>query len=331
MDSPNFIDAINVWVRAGKGGSGSVHFRRERYLPKGGPDGGNGGKGGSVILLGNSHMSTLFHLRFRKHIIAPIGQPGGKSRADGASGKDVIIPVPLGTVAKNSDTQSIIGEVTEEGQRLCITQGGRGGLGNAHFKSASRQAPRFAQPGEPGEELAVTMELKLIADVGLVGKPNAGKSTLLATLSAAKPRIADYPFTTLVPNLGVVSYHQHAFVMADIPGLIQGASQGKGLGIRFLRHIERNKALIYVIGADDEDILGTYSMLQQELGAHQSTLLDKPHLLVITKADLLSEQEQIAIIQQFPKNVKPLIISSITNLGIATLKQNTWDIISDPK
>ncbi|MEM9737858.1 MAG: GTPase ObgE [Bacteroidota bacterium] len=328
MDTGNFIDAIHVWVRAGKGGAGAVHFRRERFIPRGGPDGGDGGKGGSVILVGNKHQSTLFHLRFQKHIIARNGQGGGKSHANGAHGQDIMIAVPLGTVVKDRENGTIIGEVLQDGQKLCIAHGGKGGLGNAHFKSATRQAPNFAQPGEQGEKRAITIELKLIADVGLVGQPNAGKSTLLATLSAAKPRIADYPFTTLVPSLGVVTYHEHSFTVADIPGLIQGASSGKGLGIRFLRHVERNKALLYMIPADDQNIQATYHMLRQELAIHNPLLSKKPHLLAITKADILSEPAKKIMLSQAPSGVPTLLISSITSFGISHLRKKLWQLIA---
>ena len=291
MASSNFIDHVRLCARSGAGGPGSAHFRREKHVPKGGPDGGDGGRGGNIILEGNSQLWTLLHLRYKKHIIAGNGAPGQGSGKSGAQGKDMVLQVPLGTVAKIAETGEKIAEVTEHGVQEILTAGGRGGLGNAHFKTSTNQSPRYAQPGEPGIEQWVVLELKLLADVGLVGFPNAGKSTLLSVLSSAKPEIADYPFTTLVPNLGVVPYRDHrSFVMADIPGIIEGASEGKGLGLRFLRHIERNSVLLFCIPADSRNIGEEYQVLVNELQQFNPELLDKQRLLAITKDDLLDQE-----------------------------------------
>lgn len=325
----NFIDHIRVMCRSGKGGAGSKHMRREKYMPKGGPDGGDGGRGGHVIMRGNSQLWTLLHLRYTKHAIAEDGQGGMSNQASGRQGKDTIIEVPLGTVAKDADTNEIVCEVTEDGQEHILLPGGRGGQGNQHFKTATRQAPRFAQPGEPGQEKWMALELKVLADVGLVGFPNAGKSTLLSVVSAAKPKIADYAFTTLVPNLGIVAARNgKSFVMADIPGIIEGASEGKGLGLRFLRHIERNSALLFMVPADTKDIKKDYNVLLNELKEYSPELLHKDRLLAITKCDMLDEELTTAlrkeVRKQLPK-VETVFISSVTGMGIDDLKDRIWD------
>ena len=292
MASSNFVDYVKIYCRSGKGGAGSMHFRREKYIPKGGPDGGDGGRGGDIILRGNAQMWTLLHLRYTKHLMAEDGVPGGSNQLTGAAGKDVYIDVPLGTVAYEAETRKMLGEITEDKQTIVLLKGGRGGKGNAFFKSATMQAPKFSQPGEPSQESWIILELKLLADVGLVGFPNAGKSTLLSVVSAAKPEIADYPFTTLVPNLGIVSYYDNrSFVMADIPGIIEGAAEGKGLGTRFLRHIERNSTLLFMVPADSDDVKGSYDILLNELKKYNPELLDKDRLLAITKCDLADEDQ----------------------------------------
>ena len=292
MASSNFVDYVKIYCRSGKGGAGSLHFRREKYVPKGGPDGGDGGRGGNIILRGNAQMWTLLHLRYTKHLMAGDGVPGGSNQLTGASGNDVFIDVPLGTVAYAAETRELLGEITEDKQTIILLKGGRGGKGNAFFKSATMQAPKFSQPGEPSQELWIVLELKLLADVGLVGFPNAGKSTLLSVVSAARPEIADYPFTTLVPNLGIVSYYDNrSFVMADIPGIIEGASEGKGLGIRFLRHIERNSTLLFMVPANTEDVKADYDVLLNELKKYNPELMDKDRVLAITKCDLVDEDK----------------------------------------
>ncbi len=324
----NFIDHVKLYARAGKGGAGAVHFRRERFIPKGGPDGGDGGRGGHILLQGNAQRSTLLHLRYRKHVTADHGQPGAGNGRTGATGADVVLEVPLGTVAKDADTGQVKLEVIQESAPAVLMQGGRGGLGNTHFKSATQQAPRHAQPGEPGAEGWIELELKLLADVGLVGLPNTGKSTLLSAVSAAKPQIAPYPFTTLTPQLGVVAYREdQSFVMADIPGIIEGAATGRGLGTRFLRHIERNAVLLLLIAADAPNPLQTYHTLLQELNAHNPELLDKPQLLAITKADLLDERAQKALIATLPAGIDHTLISAHTGQGISKLKDRIWHLI----
>ena len=328
MPTSNFIDHVKLYVRAGKGGAGAVHFRREKSVPKGGPDGGDGGRGGHVILKGNAHMTTLLHLRHRKYVVASHGQPGARGRRSGATGADIVLQVPLGTIAKDATTDQVLLEITQEGAQEILMRGGRGGLGNVHFKSATQQAPRYAQPGEPGCESWVVLELKLLADVGLVGLPNAGKSTLLSVLSAAKPKIADYPFTTLVPQLGIVAYRANqSFVMADIPGIIEGAAIGKGLGTRFLRHIERNAVLLFVIAADTPEIDRMYHALVHELKTHDPTLLDKPRLLVISKTDLLAQTTRRIISTKLPKLIDHVFISSITGQGVDKLKDKIWQLL----
>lgn len=330
MSSPNFIDHIRFCSRSGAGGAGSAHFRREKFVPKGGPDGGDGGRGGHIILRGNKQLWTLLHLRYRKHVIAGNGNPGEGGRRHGADGEDIILEVPLGTVAKDSETGSVRLEITEDGQEEILTPGGRGGLGNDHFKSSTNQTPRYAQPGEPGIEEWIVLELKLLADVGLVGFPNAGKSTLLSVVSAAKPEIADYPFTTLVPNLGVVKYRSYkSFVIADIPGLIEGAAEGKGLGHRFLRHIERNAILLFMIPADASDIEQQYKILLNELEKYNPQLLDKKRILAITKADLLDEELITEMKNELPEDIPAVFISSITNAGISQLKDSIWGALNE--
>jgi len=324
MSGSNFVDYIKIFCQSGNGGAGSAHFRREKFEPKGGPDGGDGGRGGHVIVRGNNQMWTLIHLKFQRHIFAGHGIRGGASQSTGAEGKDVIIEVPLGTVAKTSEGAEVIFEITAHGEEKILAKGGRGGQGNVHFKSSTNQTPRFAQPGEPGIEGWFVLELKILADVGLVGFPNAGKSTLLSVVSAAKPKIADYPFTTLVPNLGIVSYRDNkSFVMADIPGIIEGASEGKGLGIRFLRHIERNSILLFVIPADTRDVRTEYEILLNELKSYNPELLDKKRVLAISKSDLLDEELMAETRKNLP-DLPRVFISSVTGLGLQTLKDMIW-------
>lgn len=299
-------------------------------MPKGGPDGGNGGRGGHIILRGNSQLWTLLHLRYKKHVIAGRGENGAGSRKTGKDGEDIVLDVPIGTVAKDSETGEVKAEIIEDGQEVILTPGGRGGLGNANFKSATNQTPRFAQPGEEGIEEWIVLELKLLADVGLVGFPNAGKSTLLSAISAAKPEIADYPFTTLVPNLGVVDYRDYkSFVMADIPGIIEGASEGKGLGIRFLRHIERNSVLLFLVPADSANIREEYAILLGELEKYNPQLLDKTRLLAISKADLLDEELKTTMEKELPKDIPYVFISSIAQMGLTTLKDMIWQALQE--
>ena len=325
MSSPNFIDYIKFNSRSGKGGAGFLHFHRDKLTNKGGPDGGNGGRGGHVILRGNAQLWTLLHLKYRKHVIAEDGKRGGEQNRTGADGKDEILEVPLGTVARKDGANELACEITEDGQEIILTPGGRGGKGNAHFATSTNQAPTHAQPGEPGTEEWVVLELKLLADVGLVGFPNAGKSTLLSAVSAAKPKIADYPFTTLVPNLGVVAYRDNkSFVMADIPGIIEGAAEGKGLGIRFLKHIERNSLLLFMVPADACDIGKEYDILLGELEKYNPELLDKKRILAITKSDLLDEELREALSKEIPGSLPTVFISAITGQGIAALKDIVW-------
>jgi GTP-binding protein len=325
VSSPNFIDHVKFCSRSGAGGAGCLHFHREKFVPKGGPDGGDGGRGGHIILRGNKQMWTLLHLKYRKHIIAESGKPGESQNCTGAEGKDEIIEVPLGTVARDAETGEVRVEITEDGQEYILTPGGRGGRGNLFFATSTRQAPNFAQPGEPGKEEWVVLELKLLADVGLVGFPNAGKSTLLSVVSAAKPKIADYPFTTLTPNLGVVSYRdEKSFVMADIPGIIEGAAEGRGLGIRFLRHIERNSLLLFLVPADSKGIRQEYEVLLNELKKYNPELLDKKRLLAISKSDMLDEELMEAIKKELPTDLPSVFISSVTNKGLTELKDLIW-------
>ncbi len=326
----NFIDYVKFCSRSGAGGSGSVHFRREKHVPKGGPDGGDGGRGGHIILRGNAQHWTLLHLKYKKHVIAEAGKGGEGGRRKGADGKDIILEVPLGTLAKDAETKEVRCEITEDGQEVVLTRGGRGGLGNDHFKSATNQAPHYAQPGEEGVEEWIILELKLLADVGLVGFPNAGKSTLLSSISAAKPEIGDYPFTTLVPNLGVVGYRDDkSFVMADIPGIIEGAAEGRGLGIRFLRHIERNSILLFMVPADADNIKKEYDILLNELKKYNPELLDKKRLLAISKADMLDEELIEEMKKELPENVPSLFISSVSQHNLDKLKDLIWQAIME--
>lgn len=330
----NFVDYVKIHCKSGKGGAGSAHLYRARGIPKGGPDGGDGGRGGHVIIRGNEQHWTLLHLKYRKHVKAGPGANGGSNQKTGGQGKDEILDVPLGTVARDGETGEFLFEITEHGQQQILMPGGRGGLGNTHFKSSTFQTPRFAQPGEPPEEGWRILELKVLADVGLVGFPNAGKSTLLSVVSAAKPEIADYPFTTLTPNLGIVSYRDYrSFVMADIPGIIEGASEGKGLGHRFLRHIERNSILLFLIPADENDIRAQYDILVNELRQYNPELLDKERILAISKSDLLDEELQEEMTRELekdlPANLEFVFISAVSSKGIDQLKDKIWKSLND--
>lgn len=325
MSNSNFVDYVKIFCRSGKGGAGSVHLRREKFVPKGGPDGGDGGRGGHIYLKGNSQLWTLLHLKYQRHIYAGDGEPGSGARCTGKDGEDVYIEVPIGTIARNAETNEAIAEITEHGQVEMIMKGGRGGLGNWNFRTATLQTPRFAQPGEPAQEGYIILELKILADVGLVGFPNAGKSTLLSVVSAAKPKIADYPFTTLVPNLGIVRYRDHrSFVMADIPGIIEGAHEGKGLGLRFLRHIERNSMLLFMVPADTEDVYGQYEIMVNELKMYNPELLDKKRTLAITKCDLIGPETKKTIAMHLP-DIPTVFISAVTGEGIDRLKDVLWE------
>lgn len=329
MAESNFIDYVKICCRSGKGGAGSSHFHRDKFTATGGPDGGDGGQGGSVIAVGNSQLWTLLHLKYRKHVICEAGQNGSGANKTGRNGKNEVLEVPLGTVIKDAETGEIIAEITENGQEAVVLPGGRGGLGNWHFKSAARQTPQYAQPGEPGLEQWMIYELKVLADVGLVGFPNAGKSTLLSVVSAAKPEIANYPFTTLVPNLGIVAYRDHkSFIMADIPGIIEGASQGRGLGIRFLRHIERNSVLLFMVPADADDIKNEYNILLNELKTYNKELLYKRRVLAITKSDMLDDELTQELSKNLPEDVPYIFISSITGHNITQLKDLLWKSIN---
>ena len=328
MSGSNFVDYIKIYCRSGSGGAGSAHFRREKFEPKGGPDGGDGGRGGHIILRGNSQMWTLLHLKYQRHIFAGNGVGGSRQTSTGADGKDVTVQVPLGTIAKNAGTGEVLFEITNDGDEKILVKGGRGGQGNTHFKSSTNQTPRYAQPGEPGIEDEFILELKILADVGLVGFPNAGKSTLLSVVSAAKPKIADYAFTTLVPNLGIVSYRdEKSFVMADIPGIIEGAHEGKGLGIRFLRHIERNSMLLFMVPADSKNIKEEYEILVNELKMYNPELLDKKRILAISKSDLLDEELMDEIRKDLPE-IPRVFFSSLTGLGLVTLKDMIWKVLN---
>lgn len=332
MADSNFIDYVKVLCRSGKGGAGSRHFYRAKYIPKGGPDGGDGGRGGHIILRGNSHMWTLLPLRYRRHIFAGNGQSGSGGRSFGKDGEDVIVDVPCGTVVFDAETGEFLCEVTADGEEIKLLRGGRGGLGNWHFKSATNRTPRYAQPGEPAIEKSIIMELKLLADVGLVGFPNAGKSTLLSSISAARPKIADYPFTTMEPQLGIVSYRgDQSFVMADIPGIIEGASEGKGLGLRFLRHIERNAVLLFMVPADADDIKAQYDILVSELEHFNPQLADKPRVLAISKSDMLDEELMAEIEATLPEGVPHIFISAVTGMGLTQLKDMLWNEITDER
>ena len=331
MTEGNFVDYVKINVASGKGGKGSTHLRREKYVAKGGPDGGDGGRGGHIILRGNSQFWTLYHLKFKRHFKAEKGNDGGKNRITGSNGKDIFIDVPLGTVVKNSTDQSTIFEITEEGEERIICEGGKGGRGNWHFKSSTNQTPRYAQPGLPNQEIQITLELKVLADVGLVGFPNAGKSTLLSVITDAKPKIADYEFTTLKPNLGIVKYRDfRTFIMADIPGIIEGASEGKGLGHYFLRHIERNSTLLFMIPSDSDDIVNSYNILLKELKKYNPEMLDKSRLIAITKSDLLDDELTDEIRLEIRGKIKEefIFISSISNVGLVELKDKIWEMLN---
>lgn len=332
MASTNFVDYVKINCRSGKGGAGSAHFYRDKTTAKGGPDGGDGGRGGHIILRGSKQLWTLLHLKYRKHVIAKPGEVGSGNLKTGKDGDDIILEVPLGTVARDAETEEIEFEITKDNEEYIFVRGGRGGQGNDHFKSSTHQTPRFAQPGEPGLDIWKILELKLLADVGLVGFPNAGKSTLLSVVSAAKPEIANYPFTTLKPNLGIVNYRDNrSFVMADIPGIIEGAHQGKGLGLRFLRHIERNAMLLFMVPADSDDVAKEYQILLNELELYNPELLDKSRLLAITKSDLLDEELEFELTTEI-KSALPgisfVFISSVAHQGIDQLKDHIWQILN---
>lgn len=332
MTEGNFVDYVKIYVASGKGGRGSSHLHREKFIEKGGPDGGDGGRGGHVYLVGNQDLWTLFHLKFMRHIKAGHGGDGGSSRSTGADGEDKIIEVPLGTVVRDKDTNEILFEITQHGEKKILAKGGKGGLGNWHFRSATNQTPRYAQPGLQGEEKDIILELKVLADVGLVGFPNAGKSTLLSVLTSAKPKIADYPFTTLKPNLGIVAYRDFkSFVIADIPGIIEGAAEGKGLGHYFLRHIERNSTLLFLVPADSPDIKKEYDILIHELEEYNPELLDKDRLLVISKCDMLDDELKAEMKKDLDKSLKGipyLFISSVAQQGLMELKDKLWEILN---
>ena len=331
MTEGNFVDYVKINVASGKGGKGSTHLRREKYVAKGGPDGGDGGRGGHIILRGNSQHWTLYHLKFKRHFKAEKGNDGGKNRITGSNGSDVFIDVPLGTVVKNTSDEKIIFEITRDGEEKIVCKGGKGGRGNWHFKSSTNQTPRYSQPGLPNEEMQITLELKVLADVGLVGFPNAGKSTLLSVITDAKPKIADYEFTTLKPNLGIVNYRDFkTFIMADIPGIIEGASDGKGLGHYFLRHIERNSTLLFMIPSDSDDIVNSYNILLKELKKYNPEMLDKSRLIAITKSDLLDDELREEIGLEIGKKIKEefIFISSISNVGLVELKDKIWKMLN---
>lgn len=332
MTEGNFVDYVKVHVTSGKGGQGSKHMRREKYIPKGGPDGGDGGRGGHVIVKANKNLWTLYHLKFKRHFKADHGKHGSKQTSTGADGADVYIEVPLGTVVRDKETEEIIFEITEDGEERIVARGGRGGMGNAHFKTATNQTPRYSQPGEEGLEADIILELKILADVGLVGFPNAGKSTLLSVITAAKPKIANYEFTTLKPNLGIVEYRDFkTFVVADIPGIIEGAAEGKGIGHRFLRHIERNSTLLFLIPADAPDIKEQYEILVDELRRYNPQLLDKERLVAISKSDMLDEElkaEMKKILDKQFKGIPYLFISSVAQQGLTELKDKLWAMLN---
>lgn len=329
MANSNFVDYVKMFLASGNGGNGSMHLHREKYVPKGGPDGGDGGRGGHIILRGNPQFWTLIHLKYKKHIRAEEGESGSGSLRHGRNGKDIYLDVPLGTVAKDAETGEILFEITEPGEEKIIVKGGRGGLGNANFKTSTNQTPRYAQPGELGVEGWFILELKILADVGLVGFPNAGKSTLLSTVSAARPKVADYAFTTLEPSVGIVNYYDDkSFVMADIPGIIEGASEGKGLGHRFLRHIERNSVLLFLVPADSKDILAEYKILLKELKKFNPDLLDKQRILAVSKSDMLDDELKKEIKPHLPRKIPTIFISSVANEGIKELKDLIWKTLN---
>jgi GTP-binding protein len=330
MANSNFVDYVKMFLASGNGGNGSMHLHREKYVPKGGPDGGDGGRGGHIILRGNSQFWTLIHLKYKKHIRAEEGESGSGSLRHGRNGKDIYLDVPLGTVAKDAETGEILFEITEHDEEKIIVKGGRGGLGNANFKTSTNQTPRYAQPGELGVEGWFILELKILADVGLVGFPNAGKSTLLSTVSAARPKVADYAFTTLEPSVGIVNYYDDkSFVMADIPGIIEGASEGKGLGHRFLRHIERNSVLLFLVPADSKDILAEYKILLKELKKFNPELLDKQRILAVSKSDMLDDELKREIKPHLPRKIPTIFISSAANEGIKELKDLIWKTLNE--
>jgi len=330
MTEGNFVDYIKIFAASGKGGKGSVHLHREKYVAKGGPDGGDGGRGGHVILIGDKNMWTLFHLKFKKHFKAEQGGAGSKNRSTGKDGEDIYVNVPLGTIVRDGETQEILFEITEDQEEIILCEGGKGGKGNWHFKSATNQTPRYAQPGLEGIEGWYQLELKLLADVGLVGFPNAGKSTLLSVITSAKPKIADYEFTTLKPNLGIVEYRDfRSFVMADIPGIIEGAAEGKGLGHRFLRHIERNSSLLFMIPADSKNIQKEYDILLNELKKHNPELLDKDRLLAISKSDMLDEELKAELETEIPGDLPHVFISSLDGSGLVELKDKLWQMLNE--
>jgi len=330
MAESNFIDYVKIMCRSGKGGAGSRHFYRAKYIPKGGPDGGDGGRGGHIILKGNKNMWTLLPLKYQRHVFAGNGQSGSANRSSGKDGEDKVIEVPCGTVVFDAETGDFLCEVTSDGEEIKLLRGGRGGLGNWNFKSATNQTPRYAQPGEPAIEKTVIMELKLLADVGLVGFPNAGKSTLLSSISAARPKIADYPFTTMEPQLGIVGYRDNrSFVMADIPGIIEGASEGKGLGLRFLRHIERNAVLLFMVPADADDIRREYEILLNEVSQFNPELMDKPRVLAISKSDMLDDELMEELSKDLPEGVEYVFISAVSGFGISELKDLLWKAVND--
>lgn len=333
MTEGNFVDYVKIHVTSGKGGKGSVHLRREKYVAKGGPDGGDGGRGGHVIIRGNKELWTLLSFKFKQHFKAGHGEHGGKNRSTGAQGQDVYIDVPLGTVVRNTEDQSVLFEITEHQQEHIVAEGGLGGRGNWHFKTSTNQTPRYAQPGKEGVSSDLTLELKVLADVGLVGFPNAGKSTLLSVMTAAKPKIADYEFTTLKPNLGIVKYRDYkSFVMADIPGIIEGAAEGKGLGHYFLRHIERNAVLLFLIPADSKDISREYAILLNELKKYNPEILDKQRIIAISKSDMLDDELMAEMRIELDKDlgdVPYMFISSVSGLGITELKDVLWEILAE--
>lgn len=329
MERSNFVDQIKIFCRSGHGGAGSKHFLRNKLTAKGGPDGGDGGRGAHIILKGNSQLWTLLHLRYFKNVLAENGQGGGGSQSTGANGKDIIIEVPLGTIAVNEETGKQAAEILEEGQEVILVSGGRGGLGNSHFKTSTNQSPEYAQPGEPGTEGIWVLELKVLADVGLVGFPNAGKSTLLSHITAATPKIADYAFTTLTPQLGMVAYRDgKSFCMADLPGIIEGAAEGKGLGHRFLRHIERNAVLLFLIPADSKDHKKEFKILRNELELFNPEMLQKDFIIAISKSDMLDDELKEAISKELPKNIPHIFISSVTNTGLVELKDLLWKTLN---
>lgn len=328
MTEGNFVDYIKLYAKSGKGGKGSTHLRREKFVEKGGPDGGDGGRGGHIILKGNQQLWTLYHLKFNQHFVAEQGGDGGRQQMTGHNGKDVIVEVPLGTVVHNFETDEVLFEITQDGEERILLEGGIGGRGNTFFKSATNQTPRFAQPGMPGQEGYFRLELKVLADVGLVGFPNAGKSTLLSVVTKAKPKIADYPFTTLKPNLGIVPYRDfRSFVMADIPGIIEGASEGKGLGHYFLRHIERNAVLLFMIPADSNDIANDYNILLNELKKYNPEMLDKERLLAVTKIDMLDDIMLEQLKNEVPQSIDTVYISSVAQVGLDILKDKLWKLL----